>query len=69
MKCFAGIATLTVIGILVALLVIITGAYNVSATIPDPNIQRFVFHSTMRRSVQVRAATGFQDTWTRLQGL
>jgi cytochrome c len=67
MKFVTGVAAIAVFWALIVFIIVITGAYNVAATIPDSDVARRVLHSTMRRSVQVRATSEFQENWTERQ--
>jgi mono/diheme cytochrome c family protein len=64
MKFIAGAATSLVTAIAIALLAAISGVFDVAASLPDSDLERFILHSVMRRSVQVRAPPEYQRAWT-----
>jgi mono/diheme cytochrome c family protein len=67
MKFLAGFIAALVVGALAAFLVIISGAYNVAATVPETALERLVLSSTMRHSVRARADAQAPRSWTEEQ--
>ena len=46
---------------------IVSGAYNVAATVPHTELERVILNSTMRYSVRAHAGMDLQGAWTRDQ--
>jgi mono/diheme cytochrome c family protein len=57
MKFVAGFVAAIVVICISALVVIITGAYNIAATVPHTGFERIIFSTTMRNSVLSRAGS------------
>jgi mono/diheme cytochrome c family protein len=64
MKFLAGFIAAFVLSALAAFLVIISGAYNVAATAPHSELERVIFSSTMRHSVEARAGKQSREAWS-----
>jgi mono/diheme cytochrome c family protein len=63
MRFLAGFVTALILGALAAYLLIISGTYDVAATVPDTAIERTIFSAIMRDSVQARAGNESPRTW------
>jgi mono/diheme cytochrome c family protein len=64
MKFFAGFVAALVVSALGAFLVIVSGAYNVAATVPHTELERVIFNSTMRYSVRAHAGKELREAWS-----
>ena len=64
MKFLAGFVAACVVGALAAFLVIISGAYNVAATVPHTELERVILNSTMRHSVRAHAGKALREVWS-----
>jgi len=64
MKFLAGFVAAFVVSALTVFLVIISGAYNVGASAPQTELERFILHSTRRYSVLARAGKELPEVWT-----
>ena len=64
MKFLAGFVAACVVGALAAFLVIISGAYNVAATVPHTELERVILNSTMRHSVRAHAGKELREVWS-----
>ncbi len=56
MKVFIGVVAALLAGLLGALLIVWSGAFNVAAIDPDSPITEWILHTTMRRSVAMRSS-------------
>ncbi len=63
MRFVFGFVTALILAALAAYLLIISGAYDVAATVPDTAIERFILNATMRDSVEARAGKESPRTW------
>jgi mono/diheme cytochrome c family protein len=63
MRFVFGFVTALILGALAAFPLIISGAYNVAATVPDTGIERIILNTTMRDSVRARAGKESPRTW------
>ena len=64
MKFLEGFVAAFVVSAFAAFLVIVSGAYNVAATAPHTELERVIFSSTMRHSVQARAGKESREVWS-----
>ncbi|PWB89080.1 cytochrome C class I protein [Methylocystis sp. MitZ-2018] len=64
MKFLAGFVTAFVVSALGAFLMIVSGSYNVAATVPHTELERVILNSTMRYSVRARAGKELREAWS-----
>lgn len=64
MKFLAGFATALVVIAIGIFVVIVTGAYNVAATVPHTALARIILHSAMHHSVLAHAGKDLRETTT-----
>lgn len=64
MRFLVGFVAAFVIGIVVAFFVIISGAYNVAATVPHTKLEHIIFNSTMAYSVRAHAKEEAPESWS-----
>lgn len=67
MRFFGGFLAAFALITLAALLVILSGAYNVAAIVPETALERGILHSAMRYSVQARAREELREVWSESQ--
>ncbi len=63
MKFVAGLVTAVVAIALVAVLAIITGVYNVAATVPHTSFERLILNNAMAYSVRSHSGPDVAKTW------
>jgi mono/diheme cytochrome c family protein len=64
MKFVAGFLTALAVSALAAILIIVSGVYDVAATLPHTGLGRVILNSTMRFSVRAHAGDDVQKTWS-----
>ena len=64
MKFLEGFVAAFIVSALAAFLLIISGAYDVAATAPHSELERVIFNSTMRHSVEARAGKEQRQAWS-----
>jgi mono/diheme cytochrome c family protein len=64
MKFIGGFVTALAISALVAIMVVVSGIYNVSATVPHTELERLILNSTMHYSVRAHAGEDSQKSWS-----
>jgi hypothetical protein len=67
MKFFAGFISAFVMSVLISFLVIVSGAYNVAATVPHTQLERVILNSTMLHSVRAHAGKELREVWSEEQ--
>jgi mono/diheme cytochrome c family protein len=67
MRFLAGVLTAFAVSALVIFLVIISGAYNVAATVPHSALERVILNSAMVYSVRVHAGKESREAWSEEQ--
>lgn len=64
MRFLAGFITALIVSAVVAFLVIVSGTYNVAATVPHAELERIILNSTMLYSVRAHAEKEARQSWS-----
>ncbi len=64
MRFLAGFITALIVSAVVAFLAIVSGAYNVAATVPHTELERIILNSTMLYSVRAHAGKQLRQSWS-----
>ena len=67
MRFFAGFISAFVVSAIAAFGAIVSGAYNVAATVPHTELERVIFNSTMRYSVRAHAGNELREAGARIK--